>query len=114
MMKRRFSQYGVLAAAVVAAAGFLMASSLEAQNYAAGTPSVSTPRTPDGKPDLNGMWNGNDAPRGGAVGGAAKCDPKDKNCFLTIPGTFPTRVDENGVSQRVSSRRCDPTEKGPD
>jgi hypothetical protein len=103
-----------LAAAVLVAVGVVTTGSVEAQNYAAGTSSVSTPRTPDGKPDLSGMWNGNYVPRGGQLGGAAKCDPNDKNCFLTNPGSFPTRVEENGVRQRVASRRCDPTEKGPD
>jgi hypothetical protein len=113
-VKRRFFQY-VVFAAVVVAANFLIAGSVQAQNYASGTASISTPRTLDGKPDLSGMWNGNDAPRGGQIGGAAKCDPKDKTCFETKPGTFPTRVEENGdVNQRVASRRCDPTEKGPD
>jgi hypothetical protein len=111
-MKRHFfSHYGIFTAAVALAVSLLVTGPAEAQNYAAGSPSVSTPRMPDGKPDLNGMWNGNLA-RG--FGGAAKCDPKDKGCFEITPGTFPTRVEENGVSSRVSSRRCDPTQKGPD
>src|SRR5271168_2856298 len=111
-MKRRLFQYGGLAAAVLVAAGLPMARSAQGQNYAAGTPSVSTPRTPDGKPDLSGMWNGSAAL---PTPGGAKCDATQKGCFENIPGTFPTRREENGdFSQRVPSRRCDPTQKGPD
>jgi hypothetical protein len=108
-MTSRFFPY-LAAAVVVLAAAFAATRPVAAQNYAAGAPSVSTPRTPDGKPDLSGMWDGNPVSRGGV----AKCDPSQKGCFEISPGTFPVRQEENGVSQRVSSRRCDPTEKGPD
>jgi hypothetical protein len=108
-MKRRLFECGGLVVAVVVVVALLTAGSVEAQNYAAGAPSVPTPLTPDGKPDLSGMWNGRNMQR------LVKCDPNQKGgCFENIAGTFPTRKEENGYSQRVSSRRCDPTQKGPD
>jgi hypothetical protein len=108
-MKRRLLQYGGLTAAVVA--GLIMTGTVEAQNYAAGTSSVSTPHTPDGKPDLSGMWNGIAILRTQR----GKCDPSQKGCFENrVDSAFPVRDEENGVSTRVASRRCDPTEKGPD
>src|SRR5271169_5881282 len=98
-MKRRFFQYGGLAATAVVAAGLVMTGPVEAQNYAAGTPSVSTLRTPDGKPDLSGLWNGSSF----SNASVAKCGPTQKGCFENRPGTFPVRQEENGdVSQRVS------------
>jgi hypothetical protein len=91
-MKRRFFEYAALAATV--AAGLLIAGSVEAQNYAAGTSSVSTPLTSDGKPDLSGTWN-DKHPRIGAIEQGNKLENGD-------------------VVQRIRSRRCDPTQKGPD
>ena len=89
-MKCRFFHGVGLAAAVAVAAGLAMTGVVEAQNYAAGAAAASTPRTPDGKPDLNGMWQ----------------DAADQHLVKT---------DENGNSSyRFLSRRCDPTEKGPD
>ena len=108
-MTRRFVECGALALTVLLV-GLVMTGSVKAQNYAGGTASASTPRTPDAKPDLSGMWNGSLAPQR-----LVKCDPGQKGCFENIPGTFPTRKEENGdVSQRVPSRRCAPTQKGPD
>ena len=77
-MKRRFA-YGLLAATVLAAAAL----SGQAGAQAPAAP-AATPRTADGKPDLNGMW-------GGAGGG----------------------VREDGLTQILASRRCSPTQ-GPD
>src|SRR5271167_3970806 len=96
-MKRRFFQYGGLAAAVVLAAGFVMTASVEAQNYAAGTPSVSTPRTPEGKPDLSGMWSDKQALAQGIA----------RNRF-----DFKKKDESGNASERFASRRCDPTQKG--
>jgi hypothetical protein len=99
-MKRRFFQYGGLVAVVVAS-GLVMTASVEAQSYAAGTPSVSTPRTPDGKPDLSGMWmirQEKDPPNG-----------NNRSNFVL------EKKDENGnYILRFASRRCDPTQKGTD
>ena len=95
-MRRLFLQCCVLAAAVVVAAGLVMTPSLEAQGAPSGTPSVSTPRTPDGKPDLSGMWQ--DVQRAAAF-------------RKVITGT--TTKDEKGNTNfRFGSRRCDPTQKG--
>ena len=111
-MKHRFFHCVGLAATVAVAAGLAMPESVKAQNYTAGTPSVLTPRTPDGKPDLSGMWNGSAVLATQRVG---KCEPGQKGCFQGVLDTFPIRREENGdYSQRVASRRCDPTEKGPD
>jgi hypothetical protein len=96
-MKRRFFQYCGLTAAVVVAAGLVMTTPLEAQNYAAGTPSVS-PRTPDGKPDLSGMW-------------IVTSDNGLGSKFVVEHGK---KLEDGNASQRFDSRRCDPTEKGTD
>jgi hypothetical protein len=95
-MKRRYFQYCGLAA-TVAVAGFLMTGSLQAQNYTAGTSSIATPRSPDGKPDLSGMWNDTKFLAQGIA----------RNRFSVF------KKDENGnASERFASRRCDPTQKG--
>jgi len=52
------------------------------------TPSVSTPRAPDGHPDLNGMWNG-------AAAGVGR-----------------TSEDNGNITSNVASRRCAPNQKG--
>jgi hypothetical protein len=100
-MKRRFFGWGGLAVVVVVAAGLMMTASVQAQNYAGGTSSVSTPHTPDGKPDLSGMW----------------IDPHPYNIGLDNNSAaiqrFRIRREENGDSSQVfPSRRCDPTQKG--
>src|ERR1700724_2455149 len=99
-MKRRFFQYCGLATAVVVAAGLMIIRSVEAQNYASGATSVSTPRTPDGKPDLSGMWNGVAVLRAQR----GKCDSTQKGCFeARLHGAFPVRQEEDGLSTRVAS-----------
>jgi hypothetical protein len=98
-MKGRLFPYRGLVAAVLFAAGLMMTAPMKAQNYAAGTASASTPRTPDGKPDLSGTWNGRPP------------------CATTPCHTIvePGQKLENGdYSQRFESRRCGPTQKGTD
>jgi hypothetical protein len=93
-MKRRLYRYGCLAAVV--AVGVMLIGTVQAQNSTTGTPSVSTPRTPDGKPDLSGMWQ--DLKTAAA-----------QSRFIV--GTY--KKDENGNSTlRFTSRRCAPTQKG--
>jgi hypothetical protein len=94
-MKCRLLQYAGFTAAIVV--GLAMANSVKAQNYAAaGNASASTPRTPDGKPDLNGMWNG-------------------ATLHVAHPVVEQGKKLENGdYSQRFESRRCDPTQTGTD
>jgi len=53
--------------------------------------SVSTPRAPDGHPDLSGMWNG--AAAGGGGGGG-------------------TTDDSGNITTNVASRRCAPNQRG--
>lgn len=74
------------AVAVAAAANLAFISGAAAQN-AAQSPTVPTPRMPNGKPDLSGMW-GN---RGGGGGGG--------------------RNNEFDIVASVASRRCAPGQK---
>jgi hypothetical protein len=97
-MKHRFVQYlGLYAAVVVVVAGLMMAGPMEAQNYASGTSSVSTPRTPDGKPDLSGMWNDNQSLAQGIARSRFSRFAKDES---------------GNSSERFASRRCAPTQRG--
>src|SRR5918996_4710391 len=88
-MTRRF--VSTTAVVSVAVAALAMAVSPEAQtNTGSGAgASVATPRTPDGKPDLSGMWVG------GAGGGGGRAYEVDAQANIT--DTFP-------------SRRCAPTQ----
>jgi hypothetical protein len=88
-MTRRF--VSITAVVSVAVAALAMAVSPEAQTNtgSAGGASVATPRTPDGKPDLSGMWV---AGAGGGGGRAYEVDAQGN-----ITDTFP-------------SRRCAPTQ----
>jgi len=86
-MTRRFVCFSVTASVVVA--DLAMTPSAEAQANRATTPAatVAAPRTPDGKPDLSGMW-------GGGGGGGR-----------------PVEADEKGnLSETFPSRRCGPTQ----
>ena len=78
--------YAGLAAALVAAGGFV--SPFAESPGAIQATQSATPRTPDGKPDLSGMW------RGTAVGG---------------DGTQQSEQ-EGGVTRLVAYRRCAPTQ----
>jgi hypothetical protein len=49
---------------------------------------VATPRTPDGHPDLSGLWNGGNG-AGGGGGAAAEPDETDPNSFA--PSVFAAR-----------------------
>ena len=89
-MTRRF--VSITAAVSVAVAALAMAVSPEAQTNAgnAAGASVPTPRTPDGKPDLSGMWIA------GAVGGG---------------GGRAYNVDNQGnITDIFPSRRCAPSQ----
>jgi hypothetical protein len=99
-MKGRFFQYGGLAAAAVLAAGWLIVGTAQAQGYTAATSSASTPRTPDGKADLSGMWV--EPNRTLLLAGSR---------FVVEPGK---KLESGDATQRFNSRRCDPTEKGTD
>jgi hypothetical protein len=84
-MKHRYVQSGFrIALAVTAVLVFSLGT--QAQKAAPATPHMS-----DGKPDLNGMWNGGGM-RGGGDGGA--------------------KVDEGDITTNVASRRCAPNQKG--
>lgn len=86
-MKRRLFRYGVIGAVAITAAIFALAPWANAQTPAAA--SSATPRMPDGKPDLSGMWAG-----GGGGGGGRPVD-----------------TDERGnLSELFPSRRCGPTQ----
>ena len=82
-MKRRALSVAAIAILILAAAA-----ATGAQNRAGGEgASVATPRTPDGKPDLSGMWS--------AGGGGGR----------------PVDVDEKGnIEEIFPSRRCGPTQ----
>ena len=83
----------------VAAAGlltvgmcFVLTTSAESQTPAP-VSAVSTPRAPDGKPDLSGMWNGS----GGALSGYR----------------FTNQTEEDGdIIRLFPSRRCAPNQIG--
>jgi hypothetical protein len=81
-MKPRTIRFGFIIVVAVAV-GLVLALGAQAQKAA-------TPRTADGKPDLNGMWG---AMRGGGDGGGAK-------------------VDEGNITTNVASRRCAPNQTG--
>lgn len=89
-MKHRVFHFG-LAVAVVVAAGLMLTAWVEAQ-HAAPTSSVSTPRTPDGKSDLSGMWDGIPPPRFGS-GRGISAEQQARGLFF-------------------GSRRCAPNQKG--
>jgi hypothetical protein len=77
-----------LAAALAAGAGFVVMSSVQGQTPQS---SVSTPRLPDGKPDLSGIWAG--------------LGRNDEG--------FTQRAEENGNIVRLfPSRRCAPNQLG--
>jgi hypothetical protein len=88
-MTRRLSYLGRAAALVAGAT--LLVGAVGSRAQAQGT-SVSTPTTPDGRPDLSGMWSG-----GGDGGG----------------GGFTNKTEENGNIVRLfPSRRCAPNQLG--
>jgi hypothetical protein len=85
--------HGLAAAVLAAGTGFTFASPFEPQTGAQEA-AVSTPRTPDGKPDLSGMWNGSVT---GALAGVG----------------FTQRTDDSGnIVRLVPSRRCGPNQEG--
>jgi hypothetical protein len=113
-------------AVVAIASGLLLANGARAQ-YGAGaaaqkpsasaSPSVETPRLPNGKPDFSGMWagrgggGGEDGPGGGAgvptpeegvvqaVIGARRCAPNESPCDTQtnqpLDGEFTDRISSN-------------------
>jgi hypothetical protein len=85
---------------VVVAAGLIMAGSVEAQNHTAGT--SSTPRMPDGKPDLNGTWRD---------GSSGQFRGTERVGSRAVPVTVSKDEQGNGI-YRFGSRRCSPTQKG--
>jgi hypothetical protein len=106
-----------LALAVVAAGGLVLASGAQAQSGAgargdklsASAQSASTPHTPDGKPDLSGMWGGRGGGGGGGNNGGSdditttvasrRCAPNQAGCNdqtnQTVDGEFTGRFDAN-------------------
>ncbi len=85
-MKRRFFRAS-MAALLVVVAGFARTAAVESQTTRSS--GVSTPRMPDGRPDLSGLWNG----RQGGVEG------------------FIQKTEDNGdVTRLFPSRRCGPTQ----
>ena len=98
-MKRRFFHDRGLSALVIVAAVLLMTGSVEAQGSAGGTSSASTPRMPEGKPDLSGMWT----------------DPHARALGTSFAKANVEKQDESGnYVERFASRRCGPTQKGTD
>ena len=90
IMKSRFFHAG-LAAALVVGTGLMLTVSVKSQTGAQAS-SVSTPRMPDGKPDLTGLWNG-DRPTEFA------------------PVASRLEVSEGNIITRLgASRRCGPTQ----
>jgi hypothetical protein len=84
-MTRRIFLYGGGVAFVAVAVFSLISSLLAAQDGASSAnsaqrtqTSVSTPRTPDGHPDLSGVWNG----AGGGGGGSVKPDENGNLTYL--------------------------------
>ena len=93
-------------AIVAVTAGLVLTRGARAQNYGAAaakpstsSASVATPRTPDGKPDLSGMWNGG---RGGGGGGDAE------------GGEGYPAAAEGVITAVITSRRCAPNQAGCD
>lgn len=89
-MKHRFLDFG-LAAVVVVGAGFAFALLAESQALAQES-SVSTPRTPAGKPDFSGMWDAAPA-------------------LIPGPGQG-ISVEQRAAGLYFASRRCAPNQKG--
>ena len=75
---------------------FSVSASVESQTTSQAL-SVSTPRAPDGNPDLSGMWNGPAPSSGGEYRSRSRLD----------------FTDENGdISRIAASRRCAPNQVG--
>jgi len=83
-MTRRFVSITAVVSVAVAALAMAVAPQAQTNGGNAGT-SVATPRTPDGKPDLSGMWVA--AAAGGGGGGRAYAVDAQGN----ITDTFPSR-----------------------
>ena len=88
-------------AIVAVTAGLVLTRGAQAQNYGAAaakpstsSASVATPRTPDGKPDLSGMWGG----RGGGGGDAEGAEGPEGA--------------EGVITAVIVSRRCAPNQVG--
>ena len=88
-MKRQFF-HASLAAAVIVGAGFLLTVSGQSQTAGKTSP-VATPRMPDGKPDLSGIWSN-------ALGNIGEGNGIQQ------------AVEESNVTRLVASRRCGPTQ----
>lgn len=86
-MTGRFVSFGVAVSVAAAALAMTMTAGAQTNSAAAPAAATTTPRMPDGKPDLNGMW----------AAGAG-------------PGR-PVAADEQGnLSETFPSRRCAPTQ----
>jgi len=104
-MKARNFRFGFVVA-VAAASGLVFAHGVQAQ-YGKGGPGekaaaspVPTPRMPDGKPDLSGMWNGGRGGGGNTAEGVDVGSRPDSN--------------SNVITAVITSRRCAPNQVGCD
>jgi hypothetical protein len=88
-----------LIVAIAAASGLLVVNSARAQGGAksAASPSASTPRLSDGKPDFSGMWNGRNGRGGGGEDGGEG-------------GAEAGGVPAEGIHAVITSRRCAPNQ----
>ena len=87
-MKHRFLRFNLGTLVTITACLVLTSWAQNQKVDSTPSPSVATPRAPDGHPDLSGMWNG----AGGGIGR--------------------TSEDNGNIISNVASRRCAPNQRG--